>query len=72
MMGASEAEARGGRGMIVDKVRNATTANSEVVYQVTLRIWGDDLETAESDAQLANLVRKAINGIADYPIERKP
>lgn len=57
--------------MIVDKVRNATTANSAVVYEVTMRIWGDDLETADSDAKLADLVRKAINGIADYPIERR-
>jgi hypothetical protein len=56
--------------MIVDKVRNATTTASAVHYEVTMRIWPDDLEAKNSDQELGDLVRRAINGIADYPIEK--
>jgi hypothetical protein len=54
----------------VDKVRDATTTNSAVQYEVTLRVWS--LETAKDDAELAAAVRRAINGIATYPMESKP
>ena len=56
--------------MIVDKVRNATTTASAVHYEVTLRIWPDDLEKEGSDSDLGDLIRRAINGISDYPIEK--
>lgn len=56
--------------MIVDKVRNATTNDSPVHYEVTMRIWPKDLESATSDHELGDLVRRAINGIATYPIEK--
>lgn len=55
--------------MIVDKVRNATTQSSAVHYEVTLRIWPDDMGGINSDKVLGDLIRKAINGIATYPIE---
>lgn len=56
--------------MIVDKVCNATTTASAVYYEVTLRIWPEDL-TGDDDRALGDIVRKAINGIATYPIQHK-
>ena len=57
--------------MIVDKVQDATTTASPVHYKITLRVWPKDLETSDSDHALGDLVRKAINGIATYPIIRE-
>jgi hypothetical protein len=54
--------------MIVDKVRNATTRDSAVHYEVTMRIWPDDLKDAVGDKELSEMVRKAIDGIAMYPM----
>ena len=56
--------------MIVDSVKNATTEASSVHYKVTLRVWPEDLESSDSDETLGNLVRKAINGIANYSIKK--
>ena len=56
--------------MIVDKVRDATTKNSPVHYELTIRIWPEDLESSTSDSELGDLVRRAINGIAMYPVEK--
>jgi ABC-type lipopolysaccharide export system ATPase subunit len=56
--------------MIVKKVKNVTTKKGPVSYEVTARIWGDDLVTEKSDLEFAELARKAINGIAYFPIER--
>jgi len=62
--------------MIVEKVRNTTTPESSVQFEVTIRLWGDDLERADSDRELGDAVRKAVNGIAQYPMvgfyDRKP
>lgn len=57
--------------MIVEKVKNVTTEESPIQYELTIRIWGEDLTTEESDLEFAALARKAVNGIADYPIERE-
>ena len=56
--------------MKVDKVRDATTPNSAVHYELTLRVWHDDLDKSGSDEKLGDLVRRAVNGIATYPIRK--
>jgi hypothetical protein len=55
--------------VIVDKVRNATTKESPVQYEVIIRVWPGDLEETGCDTELGNMVRKAINGIATFPIK---
>jgi hypothetical protein len=57
--------------MIVDKVRNATTANSAVHYELTLRIWPDDLGGVHAAEELLKLVTKAVNGISEYEYGQK-
>ena len=52
--------------MIVDKVRNATTTTSAVHYEVTMRVWPDDLGTPKAAEDLLRLVTNAINGISEY------
>jgi hypothetical protein len=57
--------------MVIDKVKNATTRDSAIHYQITMRVWsqelkGDPLEDMERGGfaeQLAHRVRKAIEGI---------
>jgi len=57
--------------MIVEKVKNVTTSESPVQYEITIRVWRDDLTTEESDLKFAALARSAVNGIASYPIKRE-
>lgn len=52
--------------MIVNKVRNATTKDSATTYEVTLRVYPSDFESSEYTIILADLVKKAINGISEY------
>ena len=52
--------------MIVDKVRNATTRDSATTYEVTLRIYPSDFEKLKYADTIAELIRKAINGISEY------
>ena len=55
--------------MIVDKVRNATTTHSAVHYELTLRVWPDDLGSKGAADKLFDLVQRAINGISQYSSE---
>ena len=52
--------------MTVDMVKDATTANSAVHYQLTIRVWPDDLKGPDAEKELYSKVVKAINGIAHY------
>ncbi len=57
--------------MIVDKIKNATTRESAIHYQVTMRVWSQelkddplkDMQPGGFAEQLAQKVRKAIEGI---------
>jgi hypothetical protein len=55
--------------MQVDSVKDVTTRESAITYQVTLRITCLDMK--EDEAQFTNklnsAVLKAINGISTYP-----
>lgn len=56
--------------MVVEQVKDVTTRDSAISYQVTLRITCLDLAQRNEDAfgkELKTSVVKAINGIAQYP-----
>jgi len=52
--------------MYVEKVRNATTVSGAVCYEVTLRIYTNELKDSAAESKLYNIIQKAINGIAQY------
>lgn len=49
--------------MKVDKVRDATTRESAIHYEVTLRVWSAELDSPLFEAELVHRVKKAIEGL---------